>query len=488
MRGSRRSGLVVVAALLGLLGLLVPGVANAAPPANDDFDQAVPVTTPSFSTTQSAAEATEAADDPTTCYGFHHSVWFTYTAPADGVLTATTAGSGYDTVLSAFTGSRGSLSQVGCNDDAAGTPQSRVEFTVVRGTRYHFMVSAYRSGAVGSLTFSVTGSGTPANDAFADAAPVTSLPHAADVDLSTATVEPGEPGSVCGQSPKSLWYAVTLPATTPVTLTPSTPDGRLTVYTGPTLTTLTEVGCTWFGAMTFRADADATYYVRLTAGTEGASATQLLMDVAQPIRAAFSHDPAAPSTFADTEFRNTSTVPDATTPVTAQWDFGDGTTGTGHTARHRYPVDGDYTATLTVAAGDGRTATTSQVVAVRTHDVTISQFTTPSAATVGTTKAINIRIANTRYAEDVTVTLFRSTPSGWSEVGHYAQYVPASATGAVNFPFNYTFRPDDAALGKVTFRAVATPAGTTDAQPGDNEVISATTLVRKAATGGLTAG
>ncbi|MEV8443586.1 PKD domain-containing protein [Actinosynnema sp. NPDC051121] len=474
-----------MAALLGLLGLLVPGVAYAAPPANDDFDQAVPVTTPSFTTTQSAVEATQGADDPTTCYGFHHSVWFTYTAPADGVLTATTAGSGYDTVLSAFTGSRGSLSQVGCNDDAAGTPQSRVEFPVVTGTRYHFMVSAYRSGSVGSLTFSVTGPGTPApaNDAFADAEPVTSLPRAADVDLSTATAEPGEPGSVCGQSPKSVWYAVTLPATTPVTLSPSTPDGRLTVYTGPAQANLTEVGCTWSGAMTFRADAGTTYSVRLTAGTEGASAMRLLMDVAHPIRAAFSHDPETPSTFVDTEFRNTSTVPDVTTPVTVQWDFGDGTTGTGPAARHRYRVDGDYTATLTVAAGDGRTATTSQVVVVRTHDVTISGFTTPSAATAGTTKAINVRVANTRYAEDVTVTLYRSTPSGWSEVGHYAQYVPASATGAVNFPFNYTFRPDDAAVGKVNFRAVATAA--VDDQPGDNEVISATTLVRQAATRGL---
>jgi PKD repeat protein len=187
--------------------------------------------------------------------------------------------------------------------------------------------------------------------------------------------------------------------------------------------------------------------------------------------------------FDDIGFYDYTEVPDVSTDLTTRWDFGDGTTAEG-TVRphHRYAADGDYTVTLTHNTGDGRSATTSRVVRVRTHDVAIARFTTPASAAVGVTKPITIRIANTRYAEDVTVTLYRSTPSGWSEVGHYTQYVPATATGTVGFPFSYTFRPDDAAFGKVNFRAVASLPGEDD-HPLDNEAISSTTAVRPALTG-----
>ncbi|NUT52615.1 MAG: PKD domain-containing protein [Saccharothrix sp.] len=485
MRRTRRSGLAVVAALLGLL---VTGVAHAAQPVNDDFDQATLITTLPFETTQSVADATQAADDPGSCRSYR-SVWFAFTATATGRLTATTAGSDFDTTLSAYTGARGALSTLACNDDADGAYTSRVDIDVVAGTRYHLMVGSYSPGSTDRLAFAVTGPGTvgPANDAFAAAEPVTALPRTVDPRPAEATVEPDEPASVCASPTKSVWYAVTLPETTPVTLSlPSAYDARMDVYTGSALTDLTEVGCTWAGNMTFRAAAGTTYHVRLMEGYGGAPAPRLTIDVARPIQPSFSHDPEFPTSLTETGFANSSTIPDNSGPVAVRWDFGDGATAAGGYARHRFAADGDYRVTMTVEAADGRTATTSEVVPVRTHDVAITRFTTPSAATVGTTKALNVRVANTRYAEDVTVVLYRSTPSGWSEVGRYTQYVPASPTGVVNFPFNYTFRPDDATLGKVTFRAVATPVGVPDALPLDNEVISATTAVQPSATGGLT--
>ncbi|GAB2983554.1 PKD domain-containing protein [Saccharothrix stipae] len=473
----------MVVALLGLLGLLVPGVAHAAPPPNDDFDQATAITTLPFTTTQTADEATQASDDPSSCNS-SRSVWFTYTATTSGSITATTAGSGYDTVLSAFTGTRGALTPLGCNDDASGGHHSRLDLAVVAGTQYHFMAAAFSSGSAGPLTFSVTAFAPPGHDAFANAEPVTALPHTSSPDLATATVEPGEPNSGCGSVTRSLWYAVTLPETTPVTLTSSTYNTRFAVYTGSALANLTEVGCSPYdNIMTFRANPGTTYYIRLGNAYDTAPTLTFTIGVAQPVVAAFYHYSHNSSVFSDVSFHDQSSVPGAPASVTKAWDFGDGATAEGDYPQHRYAADGDYPVTLTVTTSDGRTGSVTNVVRIRTHDIAITRFTTPGTAVVGATKTLTARIGNTRYAEDVTVRLYRGTPSGWEEIGHSTQWVPASATGAVNFPFNYTFRPGDAALGKINFRVVATLVGATDALPLDNEVISTTTTVQSATTG-----
>src|SRR6266699_2441681 len=57
-------------------------------------------------------------------------------------LEANTFGSGDDTTLSVYTGSRGAFTQIACNDDAGGTLQSRVRFDATAGTTYYFMVAA----------------------------------------------------------------------------------------------------------------------------------------------------------------------------------------------------------------------------------------------------------------------------------------------------------------------------------------------------------
>jgi hypothetical protein len=70
-------------------------------------------------------------------------VWFTYTPQSNIRLEANTFGSNYDTTLSVYTGTRGALTQIACNDDVLGTNtlQSRVRFDAVAGTTYYFMVS-----------------------------------------------------------------------------------------------------------------------------------------------------------------------------------------------------------------------------------------------------------------------------------------------------------------------------------------------------------
>jgi len=125
------------------------------PPANDDFDaaQLMPGIPSTYS--QNATNATTAPDDPW-CYGNAQSVWFEYTPQVNERIEANTFGSGYDTSVSVYTGSRGALYQIGCNDDAAGTRQSRVRFDAVAGTTYYFMVSSlYFPSSVADLVFNL---------------------------------------------------------------------------------------------------------------------------------------------------------------------------------------------------------------------------------------------------------------------------------------------------------------------------------------------
>jgi hypothetical protein len=130
------------------------------PPGNDEIDGATPLTSVPSTLTQDTSDATAAPDDPF-CSGHSATVWFAFTAPASMRYEVDTFGSGYDTTLSVYTGSRGFLWQVGCNDNADGTLQSRVTFNATAGQTYYVMASAYGfSGAGGTLSLHL-GEGPP---------------------------------------------------------------------------------------------------------------------------------------------------------------------------------------------------------------------------------------------------------------------------------------------------------------------------------------
>ncbi len=161
------------------------------------------------------------------------------------------------------------------------------------------------------------------------------------------------------------------------------------------------------------------------------------------------------------------------------WTFGDGTTGTGNPT-HRFAADGDYSVQLTVTTLDGRTAVASQTLRVRTHDIAITRFQTPNAASSGQTRRIVVSINSKRYDETVEVRLLRSVPGGFQQFGSLTQFVPMDPkSGTTNFNFTYTFTDDDAQIGKVTFKAVAVMSGARDALPADDEAIGPPTKVSR---------
>jgi hypothetical protein len=71
------------------------------------------------------------------------------------------------------------------------------------------------------------------------------------------------------------------------------------------------------------------------------------------------------------------------------------------------------TVQLTVTTFDGRTASTSQVVHVRTHDVAIDRFLAPMVGSAGQTGKITVGIGIHLFPEDIQVQLFRGIPGGF---------------------------------------------------------------------------
>jgi hypothetical protein len=78
-------------------------------------------------------------------------VWFRYTATFTGPLRVSTAGSNFDTVLSAYTGPAIPGEELACNDDWDATTQSQITFTVAAGQSYLIEASAFIDSGGGTL-------------------------------------------------------------------------------------------------------------------------------------------------------------------------------------------------------------------------------------------------------------------------------------------------------------------------------------------------
>jgi hypothetical protein len=178
-------------------------------------------------------------------------LWWRYTPSVSGRLRATTAGSGYDTVLAAYSGSAVTgLTSLGCDDDGAGTQggTSVLELNVVAGQTYHFQVGGWRdtTGTVssGATSFQLTIPST--SDQFAGATTVPSVPYTqSGVGNAQAGVESGERSPSCASVGKTVWWRYT--PTADVTVTADTAgsgfDTVLGVWRGTSLGSLVEVGC-----------------------------------------------------------------------------------------------------------------------------------------------------------------------------------------------------------------------------------------------------
>jgi hypothetical protein len=158
---ARDGGNYTVAVSNGLGGIVCgPYQVTVLGPVNDNFVDRATLTGEDISVTGWNVNASKEAGEPN-----HHnipggrSVWWTWTALRPGVVTLSTAGSSFDTVLAVYTGGAvNSLTRIASNDDSDGTLQSKVTFTVARGAVYQIAVDGYgaSSGSI-VLTLALTG-------------------------------------------------------------------------------------------------------------------------------------------------------------------------------------------------------------------------------------------------------------------------------------------------------------------------------------------
>jgi hypothetical protein len=132
-------------------------VAYAAPPAHDDFASAKTINTIEYHDTVNTTEATPSdtvpnVDDPSnfSCDGFNHlagfaSVWYTYTPPEIQSISLDTIGTNYDTYIAVWTGTRGNLTLVACNDETA-SGFSELSLVAAAGTTYYIEVAQFNDG------------------------------------------------------------------------------------------------------------------------------------------------------------------------------------------------------------------------------------------------------------------------------------------------------------------------------------------------------
>jgi hypothetical protein len=229
---------------------VVPAVFNVGL-RNDDFGDAVSVTSLPFRDDFEAAHATVSEDDPVCeTISVSGNVWYALTLPTSTTVELSSFGSRTAVRIGAYRGTRGSLVKVTCDYD-------RIKLQAEAGVTYFILVwplSEYPATISMSLP-----PPPPSNDDFDNAVLIGALPFEDEVRNDAATTAPDDPG--CVESGKTIWYTWTAPEAlwVEVNVTASEFVTSASVYTG-SRGALTPVACTRGAPLRFLATRSTTYH------------------------------------------------------------------------------------------------------------------------------------------------------------------------------------------------------------------------------------
>ncbi|MBX7244039.1 MAG: hypothetical protein K1X53_00990 [Candidatus Sumerlaeaceae bacterium] len=152
-----------LAAVAGTMVLALPS-AGRAQPANDLFNDALTLSGASGTTITSNIDATtETAEPPIAGVDGGASVWYSWTAPADGCATFRVSNATFDSLLAVSTGTlSGGLTSIAENNDDGSTDTSRVTFNALSGETYSIAVDGVAgTSGTASLTWFMGAPGAP---------------------------------------------------------------------------------------------------------------------------------------------------------------------------------------------------------------------------------------------------------------------------------------------------------------------------------------
>jgi uncharacterized protein (TIGR03437 family) len=215
-----------------------------APPANDNFANAQPISGISGRLVSSNLGTNKEVGEPN--HGGEEegdsSIWYRWQAPVNGVFNFTAQGEGFSTNMGVYTGtSVNALTPLPGSDNRI-EQFGAVLFNATAGTTYFIAVdSRYGEGAF-TLNWASSSLSLPSNDNFANAQVLTGTFGSVTGSNVGATREPTEP--FAQQNASTVWYRWQAPANGLAVFSTfgSDFDSSLSIYTGTGLTNLTAVG------------------------------------------------------------------------------------------------------------------------------------------------------------------------------------------------------------------------------------------------------
>lgn len=163
-------------------------------------------------TTVGATQATNAANGGTpSCGSMGPDVWYSFTAPASGsVVITTSAGSITDGVMSLYSGTCGSWTELDCTDDDIGAMPQITNASLTPGVTYLIRFWQY-GGGTGTFNICVSAAAAPAGNTtcavptpICSGSPINFTANAGGSEA--ATINPGNDYDCLFTSPNPSWY------------------------------------------------------------------------------------------------------------------------------------------------------------------------------------------------------------------------------------------------------------------------------------------
>jgi hypothetical protein len=236
-------------------GTTVLGIRPAHPPLNDNFTNRITISGLPVTVLGCNIDSIEEPGEPIHGYGDGgSSVWWSWTAPESGTITASSTATGWRTSTAVYTGTN--LTDLVF---VAGKGWGDVSFKAAAGTTYQIAIDGERRG---DITLNIRRANPPTNDDFAHRISLSGgavVGYSSNVD---GTREPGEP-SIAGHSGfSSVWWSWTAPFDDCFVVTADgTGSGLVGVYTGNTLSYLNKIADQAGARLTFHAIAGTTYQI-----------------------------------------------------------------------------------------------------------------------------------------------------------------------------------------------------------------------------------